>query len=167
MRADELKAAVDILSAAERYGLEVNRKGYASCPFHEEDTPSLKLYPETNTFYCFGCGVGGDVISFVRHLFHLDYPQAVVRICNDFGLSGRVVRGHEPSRLREKRERQRRAEAARRREYGRKTTLFYALWTARRCLAPRREEERLHPLFAEALHTLDYLDYWLAEHPWK
>lgn len=167
MRPDEIKAAVGIVMAAERYGLEVNRKGYASCPFHEEDTPSLKLYPETDTFCCFGCGVGGDVISFVRHLFHLDYGQAVVRIGIDFGLVGSAGNGHSMSWLREKRIRRERELIAYRQEYIQKTALYYSLWKVRRTLIPKQENEKLHPVFAEALRTLDYLDYWFAENHWR
>lgn len=169
MRPDELKAAVDILTAAERYGLEVNRKGYASCPFHEEDTPSLKLYPETNTFYCFGCGMGGDVISFVRHLFHLDYAQAVVRICSDFGLTldcGGTNRrkAAEIGRIQAARKAVQREARG---EYMQQIGLFAALWKVRSTCAPKSPEEGLHPAFIEALHELDYIDYWLAAHPWK
>ena len=71
----------------ERYGFEPNRNGYICCPFHKEDTPSLKVY-EDSGWHCFGCGKGGDQISFVRELFGLSFPQALTRLQVDFGLAG-------------------------------------------------------------------------------
>ncbi len=47
------------------------------CPFHGEKTPSFTVYPENNSFYCFGCGAGGDIITFVKKIEHLDYMDAV------------------------------------------------------------------------------------------
>lgn len=47
------------------------------CPFHEERVPSLYIYPNTNSFYCFGCCKGGDVIKFVQLYFGYDFKQAV------------------------------------------------------------------------------------------
>ncbi len=37
-----------------------------NCPFHSEKTPSFTVFPDTQSFYCFGCGAGGDVITFIR-----------------------------------------------------------------------------------------------------
>ena len=45
------------------YTVDFNLKLYIKCPIHGEDTPSFRYYPESNTFYCFGCGAGGDVIN--------------------------------------------------------------------------------------------------------
>jgi len=47
------------------------------CPFHEDDRPSFAVYPETRSFYCFGCSTHGDVITFVRELDHLSFPEAL------------------------------------------------------------------------------------------
>ena len=47
------------------------------CPFHSEKTPSFVVYPETQSFYCFGCGAGGDVITFIRNINNLGYVEAV------------------------------------------------------------------------------------------
>ena len=43
------------------------------CPFHNEKTPSFVVYPDTQSFYCFGCGAAGDVIGFVRKYNNLSY----------------------------------------------------------------------------------------------
>ena len=52
-----------------------NLKGL--CPFHSEKSPSFTVYPADNSFYCFGCGIGGNAITFIRQIEHLDYPDAV------------------------------------------------------------------------------------------
>ena len=57
------------------------------CPFHNEKTPSFTVYPESRSFYCFGCGAGGDVISFVRRIENLDYIEAVKAVAQMAGVS--------------------------------------------------------------------------------
>ena len=47
------------------------------CPFHSEKSPSFTVFPATKSFYCFGCGAGGDVITFIKKAENLDYPSAV------------------------------------------------------------------------------------------
>jgi len=47
------------------------------CPFHSEKTPSFTVFPDSESFYCFGCGAGGDAITFVMKNENLDYPSAV------------------------------------------------------------------------------------------
>lgn len=56
------------------------------CPFHGEKTPSFTVYPETDSFYCFGCGVGGDVIGFIRRAENLDYIDAVKLLAQRVGM---------------------------------------------------------------------------------
>jgi len=65
-----------------------NMKGL--CPFHSEKTPSFTVYPADNSFYCFGCGVGGDVVTFIKNIEHLDYPDAVEFLAKRAGIT--VVR---------------------------------------------------------------------------
>ena len=47
------------------------------CPFHNEKTPSFTVFPATKSFYCFGCGAGGDVITFIMRTENLDYKEAL------------------------------------------------------------------------------------------
>ena len=82
--AQEIKQAVDMRRALEHYGIAVNSAGYALCPFHDENTASLKVY--NKSFYCFGCGKGGDVIRFVRDLFGISFREAVEKLNADFTL---------------------------------------------------------------------------------
>ena len=56
------------------------------CPFHNEKTPSFTVYPDTQSFYCFGCGAGGEVITFVRRMQNLDYIEAVKLLADRVGM---------------------------------------------------------------------------------
>lgn len=62
-----------------------NLKGL--CPFHSEKSPSFTVYPANNSFYCFGCGAGGDQISFIMRMEHLDYPDAVEFLAKRAGIT--------------------------------------------------------------------------------
>ena len=62
-----------------------NLKGL--CPFHSEKSPSFTVYPADNSFYCFGCGVGGDAISFVMKMENVDYPDAVQILAKRAGIT--------------------------------------------------------------------------------
>ena len=75
----ELRYRNDLESVMSSY-MELKRRGrnlVGLCPFHSEKTPSLTVYPENQSFYCFGCGVGGDVITFIRKIENLDYIEAL------------------------------------------------------------------------------------------
>ncbi|MBO4935091.1 MAG: DNA primase [Clostridia bacterium] len=56
------------------------------CPFHSEKTPSFTVFSDTQSFYCFGCGAGGDVITFVMREESLDYPEAVKLLADRAGV---------------------------------------------------------------------------------
>ena len=75
----ELRDNNDIISVAQSY-VELKHSGSTyscRCPFHTEKTPSCHFYPQTQSFYCFGCGAGGDVVNFIRLIESLDYIEAV------------------------------------------------------------------------------------------
>ncbi len=57
------------------------------CPFHSEKTPSFTVYPESNSFYCFGCGAGGTPITFVSKIENLDFIDAVKSLAQKYGVS--------------------------------------------------------------------------------
>ena len=86
MNAEQIKQMVTMKKVAEFYGFNPNRAGYICCPFHGEDTPSLKIYSDNRGWYCFGCNRGGDVIDFVRSLYNLDFPAACKKLNDDFAL---------------------------------------------------------------------------------
>ena len=83
----EIKLRVSMMDICNHYGIEVNRSGFAKCVFHPGDnTASMKIYPGSKGFYCFGCGEAGDVIGFVRKYFNLTFPQAIAKLNSDMGL---------------------------------------------------------------------------------
>ncbi len=59
----------------------------ALCPFHHEKSPSFVVNPDKQIFHCFGCGVGGNVISFIMRQEHMDFPEAVEWLANKFGIT--------------------------------------------------------------------------------
>ena len=56
------------------------------CPFHNEKSPSFTVYPDTQSFYCFGCGAGGDAITFVRKINNLSYVESVKQLASRAGM---------------------------------------------------------------------------------
>ena len=86
---DTLRMSNDIANVMSSY-VELKRAGrdyVCSCPFHSERTPSCHVYTETQSFYCFGCGAGGDVINFIRLIEHYDYMDSVKYLAQRAGLS--------------------------------------------------------------------------------
>ena len=76
---NEIKYRNDIENVISQYSV-LKRKGknlVGLCPFHSEKTPSFTVYPENGSFYCFGCGVGGDVITFTGLIENLDYIESI------------------------------------------------------------------------------------------
>ena len=84
----ELVQRSDITEVVQSY-VQLRRRGRTHtglCPFHNEKTPSFVVYPETQSFYCFGCGAGGDVISFVKRINNVDYLEAVKYLAGRAGM---------------------------------------------------------------------------------
>lgn len=169
--AEELKDRLAMQQVAEFYGFEVNRGGYINCPFHSEDTPSLKIYAGNGGFHCFGCGAHGDIIKFVMMLFNLSFAQAVIRLSSDFGL-GLTPTRETPREARERiRAREEAAKAKQREEaeYLKKAQEHCHWWNIAKEHAPTRgnmdnPDFEFDDLYVEALHRLPSLEYWLDEH---
>ena len=81
----QAKNLLDIRQVLEYYGVQLNSKNFALCPFHQERTPSFKAYD--NTFHCFGCGVSGTVIDFAVKLTGLSGIDALRQLNSDFRLN--------------------------------------------------------------------------------
>jgi len=86
----ELRSRIDIEELVGRY-TEIKHRGSrtptALCPFHTEKTPSFVIYRENQSYYCFGCGAGGDAITFIKNIEHLDYVEAVRFLCERTGMA--------------------------------------------------------------------------------
>lgn len=85
---EEIKFKNDITDVVSSY-VNLKRRGrnfVGLCPFHGEKTPSFNVYPQSNSFYCFGCGVGGDIITFIEKVENLDYFEAVKFLAQKAGV---------------------------------------------------------------------------------
>lgn len=85
----ELKARSDIADVISSY-INLKRSGrnlVGLCPFHNEKTPSFSVSRENGFFHCFGCGIGGDVITFIKRIENLDYIDAVKMLAQRAGLN--------------------------------------------------------------------------------
>ena len=85
---EELRQRNDIESVISSY-VNLKRRGsnlVGLCPFHNEKTPSFTVYPSSNSYYCFGCGAGGDPITFIRGVENLDYIDAVKFLADRSGM---------------------------------------------------------------------------------
>jgi DNA primase len=83
---EAVKAAanlVDLVEARTRLR-KVGGRFVGLCPFHEEKTPSFSVSPDRGTYHCFGCGVGGDAISFVRETESVDFVGAIEWLADRF-----------------------------------------------------------------------------------
>ena len=86
---EDLKFRCDVVDLVGSY-VTLKRAGsnYSGlCPFHSEKTPSFVVFPATQSFHCFGCGAGGDVITFVMRAENLDYPAALEYLANRCGVT--------------------------------------------------------------------------------
>ena len=84
----QLKQSCDMERSVTGY-LPLKKKGrylVGLWPFHSEKSPSFYVYPQNQSFYCFGCGAGGDVITFIRRIENLEYMEAVKLLADRCGL---------------------------------------------------------------------------------
>lgn len=86
-RREEIKSRVTIADIIRKYSPSSEiKKDVMRCPFHSERTASFRVYRSNNSFYCFGCGVGGDQINFVAKILDISYYDALKRVDEDFML---------------------------------------------------------------------------------
>lgn len=86
---DAIKQKIDIVDLVAEYVPNMQRAGRnmkARCPFHQERTPSFVVSPERGTFHCFGCGEGGDCITFVMKIENLSFAEAAEKLASRAGV---------------------------------------------------------------------------------
>ena len=167
---EEIKNKIDIADVAEFYGLELDKRNKCVCPFHHEKTASFQVYPKSQSFYCFGCGVGGDVIDLTAKLFDLSPIQAAKRLNSDFSL-GLNLAPHKQTR----------AETAENEKRQRRKTLVISWenWKdkalkqlisrekiykqAQKRFAPKHPNDEFNPIFVKACQSLEYLSFLIDE----
>ena len=86
---DEVKVNNDILDIISQYVIlkRSGRNFLGLCPFHKEKTPSFSVSPDKQIFHCFGCGAGGDVISFICKIENVNYKEAIEILAEKAGLT--------------------------------------------------------------------------------
>ena len=98
---DEILARTDMVSLVSSY-VSLKRAGSnmsGLCPFHSERSPSFTVFPADNSFYCFGCGVGGNAITFARKIENLDFSDAVAFLANRAGITIREQKDENEPRV--------------------------------------------------------------------
>ena len=162
-----IKERLTMRDVVERYGYSVDRAGFMCCPFHNEKTPSMKIFDKD--YHCFGCGENGDAITFVQKLFNLSFQEALKKIDVDFGLNLYGDKSFEE--LRKSHYQSKQLQAKKEREKAEKENADMEYWAVfdewkrlddnKRNYAPKTPDEELHPLFVEALKKLAHQEYLL------
>ena len=151
---ETIKAAVTPRQAAETYGLRVLPNGMTCCPFHRDRHPSLKL--NEDYFFCFGCGVSGDVIDFTARLFGISLKDAAEKLAGDFGINPRPpAQSDIPKHDAESTQDLERLCICVLREYLR----HLCIWQLR--YRPEKPGDPIHPRFAEAMKMLPTVNHLL------
>ncbi len=86
---EEVRQAADIVDVVSDY-VTLKRSGqnyFGLCPFHQEKTPSFSVNPAKQIFYCFGCGAGGNVFSFIMRIEKISFPEAVLHLARKYNIS--------------------------------------------------------------------------------
>lgn len=89
MEIQEIKTRLSIDAVLNRYNLKPDRHHKICCPFHQEKTPSLVIYPKTSTWYCFGCGATGDSIQFIEMYEKCSKHEALLKAQEMIGATSR------------------------------------------------------------------------------
>jgi len=167
---DTIKETLNIAEITASYGIDVKRNNQALCPFHNERTPSFTIYPKTNSFKCFGCGVGGSVIDFAMLMHGTDALEAAKKLDMDYnlGLFDYQPTQEELHRLNEQ-QAQRNADKGLNKAFEDYINKAYSLlcdylhalhdWKTTHSPKTINELDTVHPLFVEACHQLDYIEY--------
>ena len=167
---DVIKETLKIADVLAFYGVVMKRGNKALCPIHNEKTPSFTVYPNTNSWHCFGCGVGGSVIDFVMAYFGLDALEAAKKLGIDFNLG---VFDNNPSQEEMNRQYEQRTQIQ---AYKSLSTTFddyisksysllceylYLLKDWKNIYAPQslEELESLNQLYVESCCQLNYIEY--------
>ena len=160
---ETVKENITLRQAAENYGFDISRNDMICCPFHNDDSPSLKLYDDH--FYCFGCGEHGDVIDFTSKLFSLSPKEAAERLAQDFGICYDSDERTDMSKYR-KDSILRKIRASQEKEkenhvYNVLSSYFRLLQDWKRDYAPVSPDDVVDPRFTEALTKSAYIEHLL------
>lgn len=156
----QVKASVDIIDVAKKYGINVNRNNKALCCFHKEKTPSLSFHKEKQIYKCFSCGKGGDAISLVSELLNINALEAAKSINRTLGLG--IDPNQKSTHLEINKYKDRRKTEEMFKQWENKT--FQLLCDYLHLLQDwKRLQDPESELYVEACHQLDYIEYVIDE----
>ena len=148
----KVKESVTMQQAVEYCGLRVI-KDKCLCPFHKDQHPSMKIYPDGKGYYCFACGSGGDQAKFVARYLGVNNYDAAKELAQAFGIPI-----EEPVTYREKREAEKKKRCRREKdEFSRYARKWLMVYRSLLCEAVRTQDRH----FWEGLGNLSYVDYLL------
>lgn len=159
---EAVKQSVTTRQAAEHYGIRVGRNGMACCPFHNDKTPSMRV---DERYYCFGCGVTGDVIDFVASLCSLGKKDAAIQLAEDFGIAyesnHRKRVSYPAQKTKPKITFEERFEQTQVRCVRVLLDYLHLLGKWKAVYAPKSSDEEWHPRFCKAVQEISYIEYLL------
>ena len=101
---EEIRERNDIVEVIGTY-VKLQKKGssyFGLCPFHNEKSPSFSVSPDKQMYYCFGCGAGGNVFTFIMEYENYSFPEALKYLADRVGISfrsGNIQRKKKDSRI--------------------------------------------------------------------
>ena len=166
-----IKKNLQIADVMTFYGIDVKRSNKLLCPLHKEKSPSFTIYPNNNSWHCFGCKAGGSVIDFIMAYYGLNALEAAKKLDLDFNLGSFDTKPlpNEVKRLSEKKILNQTYEKLAEtfnayidKVYGILCEYLHLLEDWKDMYKPKSAEEirqSLNPLFIEACHQSDYIEY--------
>ena len=150
----DVKTQIHLPSAAEYYGVQVNRGGFASCLFHEERTPSMKLYDDH--FHCYSCGKHGDIITLTKKIFCLSPYAAAQKLSQDFHINNKenYTPVSEPTFTQKSYHKQEK------RAFNMLNQYCHFLLECREKYKPKNLDDEPHLLFVESLQNYEQYNYY-------
>ncbi|WP_313524704.1 CHC2 zinc finger domain-containing protein [Anaerotignum sp.] len=150
---EQIKSSLNLIDVARYYSIEVNRSGFTSCLFHNERTPSLKLYDDH--FHCYGCGKSGDVIALVAQRLNVSQFESAKIIMNDFHLLEEELKINATPQIKLSYSEWEWQTIRLLNQYRDYLNLF------RQMYAPKTPDEPVQSIFVESIHALPRIEYYL------
>lgn len=157
---ERIKEMVSVPEAARYYGVDTKRGNMCRCLFHEENTPSMKLYEKN--YHCFGCGAHGDVIALTAQIFGTSMLNAAKRLNADFNLGLDMDKPLDNRQIQLIQRRKQEEQDYKEWENNAWLVLsdyFKLLCRWRDEYAPEDENSELNTYFVESLKNRDYVEY--------
>lgn len=143
---EAIKAGNPLVDKLADYGVEVDRRGYAKCPFHGEKTASFKVYGD-DTFHCFGCGAHGDVIDLIRKMEGRSFSEVCEALGGMQSFSGARAAGKRQREVQKRRNRARNLKD----DYNKALKVYRRNEEIIECLKPEGPDDKADSIWLAAL----------------